>query len=114
MNTLQYKALDAYQEWLDLPYQIHLTTRLPYSDQSAQQSNRWYARQVLTALAAYLEVNLSAVSVIVTHNPRHVHSLLLCQDSAIHIGKVAYFFDSQQSFDNCAVVATAINENTTA
>jgi hypothetical protein len=111
MISQQYQVLEAYKEWLDLPYQCHLTTRLPTSlnRHTAQQIQRWHTRHVLVPLAHRLNIKLAAVSVIMTNREKHIHSLLYSPDKPLELG--TQWIDAPYA-DCHGILATVINDTT--
>jgi hypothetical protein len=87
----QQKAVDAYSEWLALPYQVHLTIRLPYNDSSSLKLNQWLAHTVLSPLQQYLQTKLAAVISIVTNGSRHAHCLLVAPETTISVDAVQHY-----------------------
>jgi len=87
MNTSQYQALEAYMKWLDQPYTLHLTTRLPYTP-TTFKANMHLIHKTLAPLQKYLGIPLAGISTITDSSPRHAHTLLLSPSASIDIRKV--------------------------
>lgn len=90
MNVTQYQALEAYEDWLDYPYTLHLTTRLPPVS-STQRANNHLIHHVLAPLQKFLETTLAGVSVITDRAPFHAHTLLLSPSANLNICKAQYW-----------------------
>jgi len=91
---LQYQAVEAYREWLDQPYTLHLTTRLPHTS-STRKANMHLVRNVLAPLQKHLGIPLAGVSVITERKPFHAHTLLVSPSTTVDIRRVQDWVSSK-------------------
>jgi len=91
---LQYQAVEAYREWLDQPYTLHLTTRLPHTS-STRKANMHLVRNVLVPLQKHLGIPLAGVSVITDRRPLHAHTLLFSISANLDIRRVQSWVSSR-------------------
>ena len=92
MNSGYEDVITEYIEWLDYPYQLHLTTLLSKQYDNSQSANRDFTHTYLAPISKHIGATLCGLSVVNIVNPPHVHSLLFPKNlEALNIEELDYY-----------------------